>query len=472
MSKAMSGLIGSFAGGLEGYSAGKLGEIKNYQESNMMLIKDIMDRKNKEFEHRLGLERIGVEDQYARGRMELGQDFDVENMKSSQLHDLNMAEKEFRQQLERDTIQFGRQFALEKYQQSMANARASMSAGTRAKFNDYINPTTGETRQISEGDHVPQGFFPASYAASIGKVEEYKLGRKRNALLSKFGMVGDEVGNVFVKGREGLSEKEAEQFVRAADKAGFYVDVQKSDRWFGENVYIPTSLVPKEVDDSPTVRPIIGDQAKADLSRVENKNGMDILNMTIDKFGNEVNPNGGGTQRQSPPKNSGIVSGAKPQGKPRLIVERSKPEGPPIDISRHNPEIMPRGEVEKGPSLERTIKWMKENVLPSQNRDPDYWSADGIINKKNPGNINLSNRPVVKNADGSISTVRSISVNIDGEEVLIPTVSERGKILSTKEAIEQYKRTGKHLGKFNSPEEATAYAEKLHREQAAKYGNR
>lgn len=326
MSKAMSGLIGAFAGGLEGYSAGKLGEVKNFQESNMMLIKDIMDRKNKEFEHRLGLERIGVEDQYARGRMELGQDFDVENMKSSQFHDLDMAEKEFKRQLERDTIQFGRQFALEKYQQSMANKRASMSAGTRAKFNDYINPTTGETRQISEGDFVPQGFFPASYAASTGKsekfdpeVEEYKLGRKRNALLSKFGMVGDEVGNVFVKGREGLSEKEAEQFVRAADKAGFYVDIQKSDKWFEENVYVPTSLVPKEVDDSPAGRPIIGNQAKADLSRVENKNGMDILNMTIDKFGNEVPPEGAKPQRV--PQSNGIVGSAKPENKPKLEVE-------------------------------------------------------------------------------------------------------------------------------------------------------
>ena len=85
------------------------------------------------------------------------------------------------------------------------------------------------------------------------------------------------------------------------------------------------------------------------------------------------------------------------------------------------------------------------------------------------GNIDIHNRPIVKNADGSISTVRSMSTNIDGREVLIPTVSDDGRIMSDDEAIDNFMRTGKHLGVFDNPEDATAYAESLHNQQADEY---
>ena len=86
-----------------------------------------------------------------------------------------------------------------------------------------------------------------------------------------------------------------------------------------------------------------------------------------------------------------------------------------------------------------------------------------------PGNIDLSARPVVRHADGSISTVRSISVEMDGKEYLIPTVSEDGKVLSEDDAVNQFKQTGKHLGVFDSPEDATAYARQLHEDQESLY---
>lgn len=83
-----------------------------------------------------------------------------------------------------------------------------------------------------------------------------------------------------------------------------------------------------------------------------------------------------------------------------------------------------------------------------------------------PGNIDLSNRQQVRNEDGKISTVRSISFQgVDGSEVLIPTVVN-GKIVSDKEAISHYRTTGEHLGKFDSVEAANTYAEQLHQRQA------
>ncbi|RTM07404.1 MAG: hypothetical protein EKK31_11615 [Hyphomicrobiales bacterium] len=95
-----------------------------------------------------------------------------------------------------------------------------------------------------------------------------------------------------------------------------------------------------------------------------------------------------------------------------------------------------------------------------------------IPGQSEPGNIDLAKRPVVKNADGTISTVRSMSFEEDGKEILVPTVSPDGKILSDQQAIDLYHKTGQHLGKFDSPQAADEYAQALHEAQAQFYGNR
>lgn len=51
----------------------------------------------------------------------------------------------------------------------------------------------------------------------------------------------------------------------------------------------------------------------------------------------------------------------------------------------------------------------------------------------------------------------SMSVNIDGKEVLLPTVDPRGREMSEDEAIKSYIQTGKSLGEFDTPEDATKY---------------
>lgn len=145
------------------------------------------------------------------------------------------------------------------------------------------------------------------------------------------------------------------------------------------------------------------------------------------------------------------------------------------------------------PSLAGEVTWLRDYVeqarngavLPAPRQDdvsaPEAKGAgitentrlaaegrtQGLIEQ---GNIDLHARPRVENDDGSISTVRSISVNIDGREVLIPTVAEDGSgLLTDDEAIAQYERTGGHLGVFETPDDATQYAQQLHEDQAAEY---
>jgi hypothetical protein len=87
-----------------------------------------------------------------------------------------------------------------------------------------------------------------------------------------------------------------------------------------------------------------------------------------------------------------------------------------------------------------------------------------------PGTIkNLYDRPVLKNPDGSVSTTLSMSFEEDGKSVLIPQVIN-GKKLKPAEAIAHYHKTGEHLGVFDTPANASQYAEWLHSEQAKRAG--
>ena len=90
-----------------------------------------------------------------------------------------------------------------------------------------------------------------------------------------------------------------------------------------------------------------------------------------------------------------------------------------------------------------------------------------------PGNIDLFAQPIVKNKDGSTSTVDSFSTNLEGIEHLLPTVMPDGRHLSIEDAIREFQRTGSHLGTFQTPSDATNYATQLHEEYAGgKYRKR
>ena len=97
------------------------------------------------------------------------------------------------------------------------------------------------------------------------------------------------------------------------------------------------------------------------------------------------------------------------------------------------------------------------------------------------GNIDLHNRPIYENEDGTISTVDSVTYEVHYEDspenskyVLLPSIvrDENGKakrLTTDDEIFAHYEETGEYLGEFDSLEEANAYATKLHTAQSYYY---
>jgi hypothetical protein len=119
--------------------------------------------------------------------------------------------------------------------------------------------------------------------------------------------------------------------------------------------------------------------------------------------------------------------------------------------------------------MPKNLEQIVQSMLDAGEKEDDIASViKEYHNPVEPGNLNLVKQPRVKNPDGTTSTVDSKSYGIDGQEVLLPSVTQDGRHLTKDEDIlEEYKKTGKHLGKFRSPEGATKYATQLHDDYAA-----
>jgi hypothetical protein len=117
--------------------------------------------------------------------------------------------------------------------------------------------------------------------------------------------------------------------------------------------------------------------------------------------------------------------------------------------------------------------WMIGGIFDWNKFGPQ--NAPGLIKQ---GNLDLSNRPVIKNPDGTHSSEYSTSFqNEKGQEVLVPTVVN-GKFLTPdgkkpkegsaeekamfKRAWEHYLKTGENLGIFDTAEHADSAAELIH----------
>lgn len=145
--------------------------------------------------------------------------------------------------------------------------------------------------------------------------------------------------------------------------------------------------------------------------------------------------------------------------------------GLPAVLARVAPQVAPTGAAvaQQAPGLGAAPVPAAAAIAPGKGQ-PVYVATpqapNGMLKQ---GNVDLSKRPVVKNPDGTISTVRSITVTLpDGKAVLIPTVVG-GRVVSNQEAIQHFKQTGEHLGIFKDETAADQYANALHEQQAQIY---
>lgn len=88
-----------------------------------------------------------------------------------------------------------------------------------------------------------------------------------------------------------------------------------------------------------------------------------------------------------------------------------------------------------------------------------------------PGTINLTGRPVIPTPGqpGFHSSEISFSRGTDQGEVLVPQVVN-GKVVSQDEAWQHFRNTGEHLGIFDTPGHADAYANQVHSRQLKSSG--
>ena len=146
-----------------------------------------------------------------------------------------------------------------------------------------------------------------------------------------------------------------------------------------------------------------------------------------------------------------------PEADYNTMVQEGIRSAPPVDEARLEAEG------------EEYVEVQVQNVVQSLLGSAPNISLGGFsqVVPKVVGNIEIEGRPQVQNEDGSVSTVRTISIEEDGLEVVIPTVVN-GEVVSEEEAIDHYHETDEHLGKFGTVEDAVQFAEDLHKSEEAK----
>ncbi len=164
-------------------------------------------------------------------------------------------------------------------------------------------------------------------------------------------------------------------------------------------------------------------------------------------------------------------------------LNRRLPQVQPEVIQSRNtlPQLPPQQDFPSGPFGQAPQSLPAQQDLPGGPFNPSGDAAakpkspykigvsNGYADVKNfrglevPGNIPLNERRILDMPDGSFGTELSLSFNDGKHEVLIPTIYD-GAQHSIPQAIQRYRQTGMHMGKFRSGDISSIqrYAEALH----------
>lgn len=261
----------------------------------------------------------------------------------------------------------------------------------------------------------------------------------------------------------GISNEDRKEYLAALDKLD-----QQIDDLFRANVQDYSDLASDIYNENIVKKQISGDLTDEQASLAKN--------LLTDYYKEQFNSKGSGEEMRK-----ALENGELDEGVNQILADVQKLSVDEIKSYDDLIKSYKSGEISLE-DLQRELedysgnlksygqKFIKEandeikKMLPSD--DTDYGTAGG--------NIDLNNRPIYQQPDGSVSTVESISFeDVDGLETLIPKIvrDENGNAveLSDDEAIQHYKETGEYLGKFQNALEADTYALELHEQQAKVY---
>ena len=210
---------------------------------------------------------------------------------------------------------------------------------------------------------------------------------------------------------------------------------------------VPTTFAPDMVEPEPTPEPIATPRfaERPALQQVSSVTPMDV-------------PGGFEELERGERYNSFFPETPKPMDVPGGFeeLERDEAASAPPPLPKKEPRLPKGFRVVEGAAPVKRAKALGNAFWDQPN--PDMLE---------PGNIDLTKRPSVPTGDGRFASVRTAGFNFGGKEYNLPTVSDDGRLLSNDEAIAQFRKTGKHLGVYRTPEAAAAAAEALHKDQEA-----